>query len=29
MPYERFVQLMDLARQAGASQVNILHQKAE
>ncbi len=29
MPYERFVRLMDLSRQAGATQVNILHQKGE
>jgi len=26
MPYKLFVQIMDLARQAGARQINILHQ---
>lgn len=27
MPYKYFVQIMDLARQAGATQINIVHQK--
>ena len=27
MPYKYFVQIMDLARQAGATQINIVYQK--
>ena len=27
MPYKYFVQIIDLARQAGATQINIVHQK--
>ncbi|VAX34875.1 Biopolymer transport protein ExbD/TolR [hydrothermal vent metagenome] len=27
MPYKHFVQIMDLAKQAGAIQINIVHQK--
>jgi len=29
MPYRLFVQVMDLARQAGARQINIAHEKGE
>ncbi|MCA9399911.1 MAG: biopolymer transporter ExbD [Candidatus Omnitrophica bacterium] len=29
MPYKYFVQVMDLAKQAGALQINIVHQKKE
>lgn len=28
MPYQRFVQVMDIAKQAGAKQLNIVHQEA-
>ena len=29
MPYRLFVQVMDLAKQAGAQQINIVHERAE
>ncbi len=29
MPYKMFVQVMDIARQAGAKQINIVHEQAE